>query len=72
MMCIIYWVWHCITSSIDHAIQIYVRQQDKANQWKVTILEEFLHIVLLYQAITVRIINILAVLLQYMAIVEKE
>ena len=30
---------------IDHAIQIYVRQKDKANQWKVTVLEEFLHTV---------------------------
>ena len=42
-----YWVWHCITSFIDHVIQIYVGQKDKANQWKV--LEEFLHTVLLYQ-----------------------
>ena len=32
------------------------------NQWKVTVLEEFLHTVLLYQAVTVRIINVLAVL----------
>ena len=57
-----YWAWHCITSFIDYAIQIYVGQKDKANQWKVTVLEEFLHTVLLYQAITVRITNVLAVL----------
>ena len=44
-----YWAWHCITSFIDHAIQIYVGQKGKANQWKVTVLEEFLHAVLLYQ-----------------------
>ena len=44
-----YWVWRCITSFIDHAIQIYVEQKDNANQWKVTVLEEFLHTVLLYQ-----------------------
>ena len=39
----------CITSFIDHVIQIYVGQKGKANQWKVTVLEEFLHAVLLYQ-----------------------
>ena len=44
-----YWAWRCITSVIDHAIQIYVGQKDNANQWKVTVLEEFLHAVLLYQ-----------------------
>ena len=54
-----YWAWHCVTSCIDHMIQIYVGQKDKVNQWKV---EEFLYTVLLYQAVTVRIINILAVL----------
>ena len=57
-----YWVWHCITSFIDYTVQIYIGQKDKANQWKVTVLEEFLHTLLLYQAITVRIINVLAVL----------
>ena len=46
-----YWRWHCIISFIDHAIQINVGQKDKANQWKVTVLEEFLHIVLLYHCI---------------------
>ena len=56
-----YWAWHRITSFIDHAIQTYVRQKDNANQWKVTVLEEFLHAVLLYQAVTVRIINALAI-----------
>ena len=44
-----YWAWRCITSFIDHAIQIYVGQKDNANQWKETVLEEFLHTVLLYQ-----------------------
>ena len=44
-----YWAWCCITSFIDHAMQIYVGQKDNANQWKVTVLEEFLHAVLLYQ-----------------------
>ena len=57
-----YWAWHYITSFIDHVIQIYVGQKDNANQWKVTVLEEFLHTVLLYQAVTVIIINVLAVL----------
>ena len=38
------------------------RAKDNANQWKVMVLEEFLHPVLLYQAVTVRIINVLAVL----------
>ena len=54
-----YRAWCCITSFIDHTlIKIYVRQKDKANQWKVMVLEEFLHNVLLYQVITVRIINV--------------
>ena len=57
-----YWVWRYIKSFIEHAIQIYVGQKDNANQWKVTVLEEFLHTALLYQAITARIINVLAVL----------
>ena len=35
-------------------------------------LEEFLHTVSLYQAVTVRIINVLAVLKQYSVHVEKE
>ena len=34
------------------------RVKDNANQWKVTFLEEFLHTVLLYQAVTVRNINV--------------
>ena len=38
-----YWTWHCITSFIDHTI--YVGQKDNANQWKVTVLKEFLHTV---------------------------
>ena len=44
-----YWARHCITSFIDHTVQIYVGKKDKANQWKVTVLEEFLRTVLLYQ-----------------------
>ena len=36
------------------------------------VLEEFLHIALLYKAITVRIINVLAVLQQYSVFVGKE
>ena len=32
-----YWAWHCITSFIYHVIQIYVRQKDNANQWKVVV-----------------------------------
>ena len=66
-----YWTWRCITSFIDHAIQIYVGQKHNANQWKVTVLEEFLHAVLLYQSITVRIINVLAVLKLYSGLVGK-
>ena len=38
-----------LTSVIHHAIQIYVGKKDNANQWKVTVLEEFLHAVLLYR-----------------------
>ena len=44
-----YWAWHCITSFMYHTIQIYVGQKDNANQWKVMVLKEFLHAVLLYQ-----------------------
>ena len=54
-----YGAWRRITSFINHVIQIYVGQKDNVNQWKVTVLEEFLHTVLLYQAVTVRIINVL-------------
>ena len=32
-------------SIVHHAIQMYVGQKDNANQWKVTVLEEFLHAV---------------------------
>ena len=38
------------------------RAKYKAIQWKVTVLEELLHTVLLYQQITVRTINVLVVL----------
>ena len=44
-----YWVWHFITSFIDHVIQIYVGQKDTADQWNVTVLEEFFHVVSLYR-----------------------
>ena len=37
------------------------RAKDNANHWKVTVLEEFLHTVLLYQTVTVKNINVLAV-----------
>ena len=56
-----YWAWRCITSFIDHAIQIYVGQKITQTQWKVMVLEEFLRTVLLYQAVTVRNINVLAI-----------
>ena len=42
-----YWAWRCTTSFIDHTIQTYVGQKDNVNQWKVTVLKEFLHTVLL-------------------------
>ena len=32
------------------------------DQWKVKVIEEFLHTLLLYQPITVKIVNVLAVL----------
>ena len=37
---------------MNHAIQIYVGQKTTENQWRVTVIEEFLHIALLYQAIS--------------------
>ena len=39
------------------------RAKDNANHWKVTVLEEFLHTVLLYQAVTVRNINVFSCIL---------
>ena len=44
-----YWAWHFTTSFIDCAIQIHVGQKAGGNQWRVTVLQEFLHIALLYQ-----------------------
>ena len=67
-----YRAWHFITSFIDYAIQIHVGQKAGENQWRVTVLEEFLHIALLYQATNTRNINVVAVLEQYLARVEKE
>ena len=57
-----YRAWHFITSFIDYAIQIYVGQKAGENQWRVMVLEEFLHIALLYQATNTRNINVVAVL----------
>ena len=59
-----YRAWHFITSLIDCAIQIYVAQKAMENQWRVMVLEEFLHTALLYQANNTRNINVLAVLKQ--------
>ena len=67
-----YRAWHFITSFIDYAIQIYVGQKAGENQWRVMVLEEFLHTALLYQATNTRNINVVAVLEQYLARVEKE
>ena len=67
-----YRAWHFITSFIDYAIQIYVGQKARENQWRVMVLEEFLHIALLYQATNTRNINVMAVLEQYLARIEKE
>ena len=41
------------------------------NQWRVMVLEEFLHIALLYQATNTRNINVLAVLKQHLVLVKK-
>ena len=64
--------WHFITPFIDYAIQIYGGQKAGENQWRVMVLEEFLHIALLYQATNTRNINVVVVLEQYLARVEKE
>ena len=64
-----YWAWHCIHHL--YVIQIYVGQKDNANQWKVTVLEESVHTVLLYQAVTVRIINVLAILNNTLSLLKK-
>ena len=67
-----YKAWHFITSFIDYAIQIYAGQKAGENQWRVMVLEEFLHIALLYQATNARNLNVMAVLEQYLVFVEKE
>ena len=67
-----YRAWHFITSFIDYAIQIYVGQKARENQWRVMVIEEFLHTALLYQASNTRNINAVAVLEQYLVLVEKE
>ena len=67
-----YKAWHFITSFIDYAIQIYVGQKARENQWRVMVIEEFLHTALPYQASNTRNINAVAVLEQYLVLVEKE
>ena len=57
---------------VDYAFQIYVGQKAKENQWRVMVLEEFLHTALLYQANNIRNINVLAVLKQNLVLVKKE
>ena len=57
-----YRAWHFITSFVDHAIQIYVGQKARENQWRVMVLDEFLHTALLYQTTNTRNINVVAVL----------
>ena len=42
------------------------------NQWRIMVIEEFLHTALLYQASNTRNINAVAVLEQYLVLVEKE
>ena len=59
-----YRAWHFITSFIDYTIKIYVGQKARENQWRVMVIEEFLHTVLLYQASITRNINAVAVLEQ--------
>ena len=53
-------------------IQISVGQKATENQWRVMVLEGFLHTALLYQAINTRNINVLDVLKQYLVLVKKE
>ena len=67
-----YRAWHFITSFIDYAIQIYVGQKARENQWRVMVIGEFLHTALLYQASNTRNINAVAILEQYLVLVEKE
>ena len=57
---------------MDYAIQIYVGQKARENQWRIMVIEEFLHTALLYQASNTRNINAMAVLEQYLVLVEKE
>ena len=67
-----YRAWHFITSFIDYAIKIYVGQKARENQWRVMVIEEFLHTALLYQASNTRNVNAVAVLEQYLVLVDKE
>ena len=61
-----------LVTFIDYAIQIYVGQKARENQWRVMVIEEFLHTALLYQASNTRNINAVPVLEQYLVLVEKE
>ena len=63
---------HFITSFIDHAIQIYVGQNTTENQWILMVLRIVLYTTLLYQATSTRITSLLAVLKQYLGLVQKE
>ena len=56
---------------IIYRLCIYVGQKALENQWRVMVLEEFLHTALLYQATNTRNINVVAVLEQYLACVER-
>ena len=67
-----YRAWRFTTSFEDYAIQIYVGQKARENQWKVMVLEGLLYIALLYQATNTRNINDVIVLKQYLVLVEKE
>ena len=67
-----YKAWHFITSFIDYTIQIYVGQKARENQWRVMVIERVLHTALLYQASNTRNINAVAVLEQYLVLVDKE
>ena len=67
-----YRAWPFSTSLIDHTIQIYVGQKAIENQWRVMVVEEFIHTALLYQVTNTRNINVLAVLKPYLVLITKE
>ena len=53
-------------------IQTYVREKAMDNQWRIMVLEEFVHTALLHQVTSTRNINIGAVLEQYSVVTDKE